>query len=88
MSAGKVAAQIVLSIRWHCAASCHQMTKSPCIADLAIDYPQGPLDSLMIRALSVAADVDPRTFAKEVRTPGAVRGRAGERIRAALRTLV
>ena len=37
-----------------------------------------------MRALAALANVDPRTVRKELDTPGSVKGKAGERIRAAL----
>lgn len=41
-------------------------------------------DSLTVRAMAVEADVDVRTFQKELNEPGSVRGRPAERIRAVL----
>jgi hypothetical protein len=38
----------------------------------------------VLRRLSVAHDVDPRTILRELREPGSVRGMAGERARRAL----
>jgi hypothetical protein len=42
------------------------------------------IDSLTLRAISVEADADPRSVRREIREPGSVRGRPGERIRAVL----
>jgi hypothetical protein len=39
------------------------------------------LDTLAIRRLSLAAEVDPRTLQRELRSPGSVRGMTGDRIR-------
>jgi hypothetical protein len=41
-------------------------------------------DSLTVRAIGVDADADVRSVKRELSAPGSVRGRAGERIRAAL----
>ncbi|HEX4474063.1 MAG TPA: hypothetical protein VH142_03230 [Polyangiaceae bacterium] len=42
------------------------------------------IDTLTIRSIGVDADADVRSVQKELERPGSVRGRAGERIRAAL----
>jgi hypothetical protein len=50
-----------------------------CAASSAI-----PLDSLTVRSIGVESDTDVRSVLRELRKPGCVRGRAGERIRAEL----
>lgn len=42
------------------------------------------VDSLTIRTIGVEADADVRSVRRELHQPGSVRGRAGERVRAAL----
>lgn len=48
----------------------------------SISFPN--IDSLSVRRMAVEADADVRSVQKEIQTPGSVRGRAGERIRAVL----
>ena len=43
------------------------------------------IPATILRRLSAAHDVDPRSILKELRAPGSVRGTAGDRCRDALR---